>query len=153
MVYAPWAGMTGEQTKLQVQAGRLKEAVTKAQALASTTPQWGAMFWQAVKNEKDLHELEPGIGNILQSHGYVGQGTIGPPRAEELKKTLQELETFGTPLHGTGGTFLRVLHMLLQVRAQSRWRGTFDFLLTFNVQLPSCTGISGQKGWHRCDSG
>ncbi|CAK9047089.1 Uncharacterized protein SCF082_LOCUS26441, partial [Durusdinium trenchii] len=60
-------------TLQNVQAGRLKEAVTKAQALASTTPQWGAMFWQAVKNEKDLHELEPGIGNILQSHGYVGE--------------------------------------------------------------------------------
>eukprot|EP00438_Fugacium_kawagutii_P028961 Skav210522 [mRNA] locus=scaffold3045:170575:172536:+ [translate_table: standard] len=105
--YAPYASR-GLPTKLQNQASRLKDALTKAAAISSTTPTWGALFWQAVKNEKDLYSLEPEIGNILQSHGYVGEPTRGPPRTEELKKQLTEIETLGGPAHGTGGTFARV---------------------------------------------
>lgn len=108
LTYAPFSGLGSTSTKLQLQAGRLKDAVTKASALAATTPQWGGLFWQAVKNEKELYSLEPEIGNILQSHGYVGDGTVGPPRAEELRKNLQEVETLGGVTHGTGGTFARV---------------------------------------------
>lgn len=106
-VYAPYAGR-GLPTKLQNQASRLKDSLVKAAALSSTSPNWGALFWQAVKNEKDLYTLEPEIGNLLQAHGYVGEGTRGPPRTEELKKQLGEIEALGGPAHGTGGTFARV---------------------------------------------
>ncbi|CAL1127775.1 unnamed protein product, partial [Cladocopium goreaui] len=73
-VFAPYA-TTGHTTKLQAQASRLKDALTKAAALNSTVP---------------------------------SEGTKGPPRTEELKKQLQEIETLGGPLHGSGGTFARV---------------------------------------------
>ncbi|CAK8994609.1 Uncharacterized protein SCF082_LOCUS4000 [Durusdinium trenchii] len=107
-VFAPYAGLGGGTTKLQLQAARLKDSLTKAHGLAANTPQWGGLFWQAVKNEKDIYGIEPEIGNLLQSHGYIGDGTIGPPRAEELKRALQEVETLGAPAHGSGGTFARV---------------------------------------------
>lgn len=105
--YAPYS-LSGPGTKLQAQVARIKEAVVKAAALQRSTPGWGALFWQAVKNEKDIYHLEPEIVNLLQSHGYVGDDTKGPPRADELKKTLQELESVGGPPHGTGGSFARV---------------------------------------------
>lgn len=108
LTYAPLAGLGGGSTRLQLQAARPKDAVIKAHGLAATTPQWGALFWQAVRNEKEIYGLEPELGNVLQSHGYVGDATIGPPRPEELRKSLQEIETLGAPAHGTGGTYARI---------------------------------------------
>jgi len=57
-VFAPYA-TTGHTTKLQAQASRLKDALTKAAALNSTVPSWATLFWQAVKNERDIYSLEP----------------------------------------------------------------------------------------------
>lgn len=108
--YAPYA-LTGTPTKLQGQAARIKDALTKSAALAATTPSWPGLFWQAVKNEKDIYSLEPEIGNLLQSHGYVGDDTRGPPRSEELKKQLVEIEMLGGPTHGTGGAFARAANI------------------------------------------
>ncbi len=105
--YAPFS-VSGVPSKLQAQAGRLKDALTKANALASSMPAWATLFWQAVKNEKDIYSIEPEIGKLLQSHGYIGEGTIGPPRSEELKKALLEIETLGGPMHGSGGSFARI---------------------------------------------
>ena len=105
--YAPFA-TSGPPTKLQAQALRIKDALVKSHSLAGSVPTWGSMFWQAVKNEKDLYGLEPSIVPLLQAHGYVGDATVGPPREEDLRKALQEFETLGGPTHGTGGAFARV---------------------------------------------
>ena len=105
--YAPYS-IGGLPTKLQSQAGRLKDALTKANALSSSMPSWASLFWQAVKNEKDIYTIETEIGKLLQSHGYIGDGTISPPRCEELKKALLEIETLGGPMHGSGGSFARI---------------------------------------------
>ena len=105
--YAPYS-IGGLPTKLQSQAGRLKDALTKANALSSSMPSWASLFWQAVKNEKDIYTIETEIGTLLQSHGYIGDGTISPPRCEELKKALLEIETLGGPMHGSGGSFARI---------------------------------------------
>ena len=98
----------GRLRKVQAQASRIKDALVKAHNLASSVPTWGSMFWQAVKNERDLYGLEPALTPLLQSHGYIGDSTISPPREEELRKALQEFETLGGPSHGTGGSFARV---------------------------------------------
>ena len=105
--YAPYASC-GPPTKVQAQASRIKDALVKAHNLSSSVPTWGSMFWQAVKNERDLYGLEPALTPLLQSHGYIGDSTIGPPREEELRKALQEFEMLGGPSHGTGGSFARV---------------------------------------------
>ena len=105
--YAPFT--IGENdTKVQMQAGRLKTALEKANGLASTLPSWGQLFWQAVKNESDLYGLEAQVRGVLAGHGYIGAATIGPPRVEELKKQLIQLEALGGPPHGSGGSVLRV---------------------------------------------
>lgn len=105
--YAPFAA-SGPPSKAQAQSARIKDALVKAHSLSSSVPTWGSMFWQAVKNERDLYGLDPALVPLLQSHGYIGDSTIGPPREEELRKALQDFETLGGPSHGTGGSFARV---------------------------------------------
>ena len=97
--YAPMAGST-DTTKAQLQAGRLKEALTRASAMQTTMPAWASLFWQSVKNESDLYGLDESVKKLLECHGYFGHGTTGPPRTDELKKGLQEIETLGVPAHG-----------------------------------------------------
>lgn len=105
--YAPFA-LGGNDTKVQMQSGRLKTALEKSSALQSTIPTWGQLFWQAVKNEDDLYGLEQAVRAVLLGHGYIGVGTVSPPRVEELKRQLAQLETLGGPPHGSGGSLLRV---------------------------------------------
>ena len=107
-VYAPFA-LGGSEARVQAQATRLKSALEKSSALQSTIPTWGQLFWQAVKNESDLYGLEAAIKTTLIGHGYIGPNTLSPPRTEELKKQLSQLETLGGPPHGTGGSTLRVV--------------------------------------------
>ena len=97
--YAPMAG-TADSTKAQLQAGRLKEALVRASALQTTMPAWASLFWQSVKNESDLFGLDETVKKLLECHGYFGHGTTGPPRTDELKKGLQEIESLGVPAHG-----------------------------------------------------
>ena len=103
--YAPFAA--GAEVKMKQQAGRLKVALDKSSALASTLPSWATLFWQSVKNEADFYGLETLFREALASHGYVGPSTISPPRVEELKKQLSELESYGGPSHGLGAALLR----------------------------------------------
>ena len=103
--YAPFAA--GAEIKVKQQAGRLKVALEKASALASTLPSWATLFWQSVKNEADLYGLEALVREALLAHGYVGPSTVGPPRVDELKKQLTELESYGGPSHGLGAALLR----------------------------------------------
>ncbi len=105
-VFAPYAP-SGSSVKAQQQAGRLKEALTRTSAMQATLPSWPSLFWQSVKNEVDLYGLDETVRKLLECHGYIGAGTIGPPRVEELKKGLTELETLGTPLHGSGASLLQ----------------------------------------------
>eukprot|EP00434_Breviolum_minutum_P015711 symbB.v1.2.013843.t1/scaffold958.1/size148862/9 len=107
-VYAPFTQGVSE-ARVQSQAARLKSALEKSSALQSTIPSWGQLFWQAVKNEDDLYGLEAAVKTTLISHGYFGPGTQSPPRTDELKKQLAQLETLGGPPHGTGGSVLRVV--------------------------------------------
>eukprot|EP00434_Breviolum_minutum_P028305 symbB.v1.2.025042.t1/scaffold2409.1/size79984/10 len=95
------------RSKVKQQAGRLKVALEKAAALASTLPSWATLFWQSVKNEADLYGLEALVREALLAHGYVGPSTVGPPRVDELKKQLTELESYGGPSHGLGAALLR----------------------------------------------
>ena len=111
-VYVPFAGVSEEKVKQQ--SARLKQSLEKAYALQSTVASWAVLFWQAVKNEADLVGLAPAVKGALTGHGYVGDSTIGPPRYEELKKQLGELESFAGPQHGSGGALLRN-HVELQV--------------------------------------
>ena len=104
--YAPFA-IGGSNSKLQQQAARLRDALDKSSGLMATLPSWGSLFWQAVKNEEDLYGLGDSIENVLIAHGYVGPATISPPRVDELKKQLTEIETLGGPAHGSGGSVLR----------------------------------------------
>ena len=46
------------------------------------------------------------VGGVIPV-SYVGPSTISPPRVEELKKQLSEIETLGGPAHGSGGSVLR----------------------------------------------
>ncbi len=105
-VFAPYAP-SGNGVKSQQQAGRLREALSRTSAMQATLPSWPALFWQSVKNESDLYGLDETVRKLLECHGYIGPGTIGPPRVEELKKGLTELETLGTPLHGAGAMMLQ----------------------------------------------
>ena len=105
-VYAPYA-TTGLSEAAKLQAGRLKASLEKAYAVQCTQPAWGLLFWQAVKNESDLYGLHDNIKVVLQAHGYIGPETRGPPRYEELKKQLNEIETVGVVPHGVGGALLQ----------------------------------------------
>ena len=104
--YAPYSG-TGLPNKTQSQAARLKDALTKAHGLSATVTTWPALFWQAVKNEKDLYGLEDAVRRSLEAHGYLGDFTNGPPRVDELKTALGQIEVAGGPPHGAGGSILR----------------------------------------------
>ena len=97
--YAPLAG-SADTTKAQLQAGRLKEALTRASAMQATMPAWASLFWQSVKNESDLYGLDETVKKLLECHGYFGHGTTGPPRTDDLKKGLQEIQSLGVPAHG-----------------------------------------------------
>eukprot|EP00438_Fugacium_kawagutii_P010988 Skav206619 [mRNA] locus=scaffold1562:262408:264393:+ [translate_table: standard] len=105
-VYAPYANDSNTEL-VKTQATRMRTALEKAYALQSTQPAWGALFWQAVKNEADLYGIQGPLQKILAAHGYVGPATVGPPRYEELKRQLAEVETLGTAPHGTGGALLQ----------------------------------------------
>eukprot|EP00434_Breviolum_minutum_P026310 symbB.v1.2.023253.t2/scaffold2112.1/size106475/3 len=96
-VYAPY--VAGAEEPVKQQASRLRVALEKAYSLHSTQPAWAPLFWQAVKNEVDLFGLETMLSGVLRGHGYVGDQTVGPPRYEELKKQLTELESFAGPPH------------------------------------------------------
>lgn len=76
--YAPYSG-SGILNKVQAQATRLKDALNKAHGLQATLPSWAALFWQAVKNEKDLYGLESPMRVALEAHGYLGDASVGPP--------------------------------------------------------------------------
>ena len=104
-VYVPYSGV--EEEKVKQQAARLKQSLEKAYALQSTVAAWAVLFWQAVKNEADLFGLTTTVKGVLTGHGYVGDSTVGPPRHDELKKQLGELESFPGPQHGSGGALLR----------------------------------------------
>lgn len=101
-VYAPLANneSLGRQQK---QATRVREALDKTSGMQSTLASWSGLFWQSIKNEKDLYGLDPHLKTILEIHGYQGDLTQGPPPVEELRKQLQEVETKGGPLHGSAG--------------------------------------------------
>ena len=103
--YAPYA--VGAEEPVKQQAMRLRVALEKAYSLHSTQPAWAPLFWQAVKNEVDLFGLTTMVDGVLRGHGYVGVHTVGPPRFEELKRQLTELESFSGPPHGAGGAILR----------------------------------------------
>lgn len=103
--YAPLSSTA--DNRVQQQAGRLKEALNKSYGMQGMVAAWASLFWQAVKNESDIYGLDQSVLKILQAHGYFGDGTLGPPRVEELKKQLQELESLGPRLQGTGGALLR----------------------------------------------
>ena len=107
LVYAPFANQALQSDPVKLQAGRLKDSLEKAYALQSTQPAWGALFWQAVKNEAELFGLQDRVRGVLLGHGYVGDSTVGPPRYEELKKQMTELEIFGAVPHGTPGSLLQ----------------------------------------------
>ena len=104
--YAPFAG-TGLPNKTQSQAARLKDALVKAHGLSATMASWPALFWQAVKNEKDLYGLDETVKRTLEAHGYLGDASNGPPRVDEMKLALSQLETAGGPPHGAGDSILR----------------------------------------------
>ena len=104
--YAPFA-TSGLPSKTQSQATRLKDALVKASGLSATVTSWPSLFWQAVKHEKDLYGLDDAIKRTLEAHGYLGDVSVGPPRVEELKTALGQLETVGGPPHGIGGSVLR----------------------------------------------
>ncbi len=102
-VYAPLAN-NESRGRQQQQAARIREALDKTSGMQSTLASWSGLFWQAVKNEKDLYGLDPYLKTVLEIHGYQGDLTQGPPRVEELRKQLQEIETKGGPLHGSAGS-------------------------------------------------
>ena len=104
--YAPFAG-SGLPNKTQSQATRLKDALVKAHGLGSTMASWPSLFWQSVKNEKDLYGLDDAVKRALEAHGYLGDASNGAPRVEELKSALSQLEVAGGPPHGVGGSVLR----------------------------------------------
>jgi len=104
--YAPFAG-TGLPNKAQSQAARLKDALSKAHGLSATVTSWPALFWQSVKNEKDLYGLDDTVRRTLEAHGYLGDISNGPPRVEDLKTALGQIEVAGGPPHGVGGSILR----------------------------------------------
>ena len=104
--YAPFSG-AGLPNKTQSQATRLKDALVKAQGLSATVTSWPSLFWQSVKNEKDLYGLDDVVKRALEAHGYLGDASNGPPRFEELKTALGQLEVAGGPPHGVGGSILR----------------------------------------------
>ena len=104
--YAPFSG-AGLPNKTQSQATRLKDALTKAHGLSATVTSWPSLFWQSVKNEKDLYGLDDAVKRVLEAHGYLGDASNGPPRVEELKTALGQLEVAGGPPHGAGGSILR----------------------------------------------
>lgn len=105
-VYAPFAADASLELVKQ-QAARLRSALEKASALQSMQPAWAQLFWQAVKNEVDLVGLQERVKALLTAHGYVGPSTVGPPRVEELKRQLSELEVAGSTPHGSGGVTLQ----------------------------------------------
>eukprot|EP00438_Fugacium_kawagutii_P019969 Skav222679 [mRNA] locus=scaffold1471:12611:14497:- [translate_table: standard] len=105
-VYAPHAG-DGSNELVKQQAARLRSSLERAHALQSTQPAWGSLFWQAVKNEADIHGLQAVVMKLLSAHGYIGETTVGPPRFEELKRQLTEIEAVGVVPHGTGGAVLQ----------------------------------------------
>lgn len=104
--YAPFSG-AGLPNKTQSQATRLKDALTKAHGLSATVTSWPSLFWQSVKNEKDLYGLDDAVKRVLEAHGYLGDASNGPSRVEELKTALGQLEVAGGPPHGAGGSILR----------------------------------------------
>ena len=80
----------GGTTEASIELGRQTGEfyLNKAHGLQATLPSWAALFWQAVKNEKDLYGLESPMRVALEAHVYLGDASVGPPRVDDLKKAL-----------------------------------------------------------------
>ena len=103
-VYAPFA--TSPMNQTMAQAGRLRDALVKCDAMAATVTSWAEYFWQSVTNEDAVYGLTDDVRRPLQAHGYIGAGSKSPPRVEELKRELSHLATAGGPSKGASSSTL-----------------------------------------------
>ena len=150
-VYAPYAGAV--PSRLKAQAGRLKEALCRANAVKATMPHWPTIFWRFAEQEKQIYNLEHECRALLIANGYVGLGTISAPRFEELKKDLAALEHTGVPQHGAGASILQ--DAAFAGNAPDEHDGNYTNRLPADLQRAApeifreimSTGVSGLRGW------
>ena len=100
--YAPFS--QEETASTQRQASELLTLLQQFAAHRALDPFWGAKFWRVVASWPQ--PLAPNILNLLRGHGFIGAGTAGPPRLEELEKSLQGLSGSGSPPHGSAAGLL-----------------------------------------------
>ena len=89
-IYAPLSGAAKDKVKKEAKI--VKELLAKWHSRASVMSTWAKCFWIEVAK---VNVSAPQLKIILQSHGYVGASTCSPPRHEELRKQLVELESAG----------------------------------------------------------
>ena len=100
--WAPFSAV--ERTKTQ--AGQFLYLLNAAEGLKALDPYWGQKFWQAVARFDNHAKARgdfvlPDILMLFQSHGYVGEQTIAPPRGT-LRVELESVRDVGAPQHGAG---------------------------------------------------
>ena len=91
---------------------------------------WPTIFWAAVERDHLQEPLTDELKKVLQSHGWVGSGSMSAPRFAELKKELDHFCTDGGPSHGSAVELMGSLQQLAP-QADSTER------LGWHQQLPS----------------
>lgn len=146
--YAPYS-LSGPSSKLQAQAARIRDAISKAAALQNSTPGWGALFWQAVKNEKEIYQLEPEMSQRLSTFCKVTDMWVTKPKGLLVQKNSR-------------GPYKRlrqsvVHHMVQEVHSPElqtseraptprTWHGTSSSQQICREQPRSFTATSGLRG-------
>ena len=88
--YAPLSETARDRSKQE--AGQVRELLVKWASRAPVLANWAKAFWTEVSN---LGVTGPQVRALLRSHGFVGPTSTSPPRIDELKKSLQKIESKG----------------------------------------------------------
>lgn len=83
----PCAPLASDGRSLQ-HCTAIQTELLRHEATRSTNPLWGRQFLRRVALLDGQRTLELDMRRVLQGHGYVGSGTVTPPRSN-LKTDLQ----------------------------------------------------------------
>ena len=140
--YAPRApGHIAVVELLKYQAAETRQMLETRYSARQYLMAWAPGFWQEVDRihaEKPLHGA---LRGLLQAHGYVGPGTIAPPRVEDLLKELKSFEAAGLPSAGGASALFQVNPDGLADGNQQQE----DDLLRWHNRLPSDLNRAGAE--------
>ena len=80
--------------KTQMQAGAFLEQFNAWEGSKASNPYWARYFWQDVA-KVEAQGFEPDLKRLFLVHGYIGPGTLAPPRGPRREALTAYKETGG----------------------------------------------------------